>query len=121
MADDTIKKVYVISMLPFALEDQGKYDDALSTHKKAADVLQTAVDLFKKTSKVSKFHRKMFERQVAIHRERSAYLQTLQAKGTYDGIVPVPTSTTANKDLQLEDGKSRPLSLVGSQIGSAPI
>ena len=52
-----------------------------------------------------KINRKMFERQVQVHRERLAYLEDLKSKGSFDGIILPPTILDAMEEVEKEDGK----------------
>ncbi|KAL4913698.1 hypothetical protein BDW62DRAFT_205260 [Aspergillus aurantiobrunneus] len=82
----------------------------------AIEILGTAAQKFKK-SNVHKIFRKMFERQVQLHRERLAYLESLQRKGSFDGIVLPPSGLDVVKELARRDGDNSPWTL--SQIRKA--
>ncbi|KAL4778203.1 hypothetical protein BJX76DRAFT_153080 [Aspergillus varians] len=116
VADDIKEKVYKLSVAPFILERQGDYENAINIHKSAIDILGAAAQRFKK-SNVRKIYRKMFERQVQLHRERLAYLESLQSKGSFDGIVLPPSGLDIVKELAREDGDDSPWTL--SQIRKA--
>ncbi len=111
--DDDIKdKLYKLSVAPFVLERQGEYQKAIDVHKSAIDVLGTAAQTFRKSgSNVRKVHRKMFERQVQLHRERLAHLEDLQRKGSFVAVVLPPSGLDVVQELAREDGDNSPWTL----------
>lgn len=108
MADGDMKnKLYKLSVAPFVLERQEEYQKAIDFHKSAIDVLGTAAQTFRKSgSNVRKIHRKMFERQVQLHRERLAHLEDLQRKGSFAGIVLPPSGLDVVQELARGHGDS---------------
>jgi hypothetical protein len=60
---------------------------------------------------VRKINRKMFERQVGLHRERLSYLESLKSKGSFDGIILPPTALDVSQELQREDEDNSPWTL----------
>ncbi|KAE8139291.1 hypothetical protein BDV38DRAFT_242240 [Aspergillus pseudotamarii] len=116
-SEDIKNEIYKLSVSPFILERRGNYDKAIEIHKSAIDVLGAAVEKLRKSSNVRKINRKMFERQVALHRERFAYLESLKSKGSYEGIILPPTVLDLMQELERDDGDNRPWSL--SQIRKA--
>ncbi|KAL4928482.1 uncharacterized protein BDV17DRAFT_97583 [Aspergillus undulatus] len=115
--DDDIKNnIYKLSVAPFILERHGKYDQAIEVHKRAIDILGTAAQRFKKGN-VRKIFRKMFERQVELHRQRLAHLEDLKRKGSFVGIVLPPSGLDIVTELKKKDGDYSPWTL--SQIRKA--
>lgn len=105
--DDIKDKLYKLSVAPFVLERQGEYQKAIDVHKSAIDVLGTAAQAFRKSgSNVRKIHRKMFERQVQLHRERLAHLEDLQRKGDFANIALPPSGLDVVQELAREDEDS---------------
>ncbi|KAL4949297.1 hypothetical protein BDW69DRAFT_198201 [Aspergillus filifer] len=92
------------------------YEQAIEVHKRAVDILGTAAQRFKKGN-VRKIYRKMFERQLDLHKERLAHLEDLKRKGSFDTIVLPPSGLDIVKELIREDGDNRPWTL--SQIRKA--
>lgn len=113
MADkiDTNNKVYKLAAMPFILERKGDYEEAIQVYKNAITILDQATQTFKKGN-VRKVNRKMFERQVQVHRERLAYLEDLKRKGSFDGIILPPTILDAMEEVEEEDGKNWSLTQV---------
>ncbi|KKK24496.1 hypothetical protein ARAM_002346 [Aspergillus rambellii] len=106
---DTNNDLYRVSVRPFTLEKEGEFVQALEAYKLAIEVLNTAIQKFKKSSEVRKIVRKMFERQVQVHQDRLAYLESLQRKGDFVDIVNLPTILDAMDELKAE-GEQRTLS-----------
>ncbi|OJJ00281.1 hypothetical protein ASPVEDRAFT_149244 [Aspergillus versicolor CBS 583.65] len=105
--DEIKDKLYKLSVAPFVLERQGEYQKAINIHKSAIDVLGAAAQTFRKSgSIVRKIHRKMFERQVQLHRERLAHLEDLQRKGDFSSIVLPPSGLDVVQELAREDEDS---------------
>ncbi|KAL6229739.1 hypothetical protein BDW75DRAFT_234957 [Aspergillus navahoensis] len=75
-----------------------------------------AAQRFKKGN-VRKIFRKMFELQVQLHRERFAYLEGHHCKGSFDGIVLLPSRIDVEEELGRDDGDSSPWT--SSQIRKA--
>ncbi|KAL2813930.1 hypothetical protein BDW59DRAFT_154583 [Aspergillus cavernicola] len=117
VSEDLKTQVYKLSATPFILERQGDYEKAIDLHKNAIDILGTAAEKFKKSSDVRKINRKMFERQVTVHRERLVYLESLQRKGSFDGILIPPTVLDVMEETERSDGDTSPWTL--SQIRKA--
>ncbi|KAL3479166.1 hypothetical protein BJX99DRAFT_268585 [Aspergillus californicus] len=115
--EDLKNQVYRLSATPFILERRGEYGKAIDLHKNAIDIFGTAAEKFKKSSNVRKVNRKMFERQVKVHQERLAYLESLQSKGSFDGILLPPTVLDAMEETERDDGDNSPWTL--SQIRKA--
>ncbi|KAJ5817857.1 hypothetical protein N7447_007865 [Penicillium robsamsonii] len=101
---DVNNKVYKLAAMPFILERKGDYDEAIKIYQSAITVLDQATKIYKKGN-VLKINRKMFERQVQVHRERLAYLEDLKRKGSFDGIILPPTILDAMEEVEDEDGK----------------
>ncbi|EAW11072.1 uncharacterized protein ACLA_067080 [Aspergillus clavatus NRRL 1] len=99
---DTNNDIYRLSARPFILEREGDYEGAIRIYQSAVEILSKAATTFKKMN-VRKVNRKMFERQVEVHRERLAYLERLQQKGSFDGIVLPPTVLDAMEELEKEE------------------
>lgn len=111
---DTNNDIYKLAARPFILERSGEYDRAIKVYQNAIEILDMTIEKFKKM-KVPRVNRKMFERQVQIHRDRLAYLQILKRQGNFDNIVLPPTVLDAMDDLTRNDGDSSPWAL--SQVG----
>ncbi|KAE8322094.1 hypothetical protein BDV39DRAFT_184497 [Aspergillus sergii] len=116
-SEDIKNEIYKLSVLPFILERRGDYDKATEIHKSAIDILSAAAEKFRKSSNVRKINRKMFERQVDLHRERFAYLESLERKGSFEGIILPPTVLDVMEELKRDDGDNSPWTL--SQIRKA--
>ncbi|CAG7919141.1 unnamed protein product [Penicillium olsonii] len=105
-AVDGNNQVYKLAALPFILERKADYDQAIRVYKSAIEILDELVQKFKKGSNVRKVNRKMFERQVQVHRERLSYLEGLKRKGNFDNIVLPPTILDAMEEVENENGKT---------------
>jgi hypothetical protein len=112
---DADNKVYKLAAMPFVLERKGDYDEAVKVYKSAITVLDEAAKIYKKGNAL-KIHRKMFERQVQVHRERLAYLEDLKRKGSFDGIILPPTILDAMEEVESEDGKTWSLTQVSNTL-----
>jgi hypothetical protein len=108
---DTNNDIYRLAACPFIMERKGDYDDAIQMYKSAVDILGEATKKFKKGN-VRKVNRKMFERQVQVHRERLAYLESLKKKGSYEGIILPPTILDAMEEVEKQNEKSWTLTQV---------
>ena len=84
-------------LIPFLLESQGKFEEAIKSHEEAIKALQAFMDTNKK---IKKFFRVMFKRQKEVHLERLRYLQELEKQGNWEGVIVSPTFLSANKELQ---------------------
>ncbi|KAL3489273.1 hypothetical protein BJX62DRAFT_156931 [Aspergillus germanicus] len=111
LPEDLKNDIYKLSINPFLLERLAEYEKAIDSHKKAIEVLSMAADKFRKSSSVRKINRKMFERQVDLHRERLSYLESLKSKGSFDGIILPPTALDVGQELQREDEDNSPWTL----------
>ncbi|KAJ5051312.1 hypothetical protein NUH16_003451 [Penicillium rubens] len=107
---DTNNDIYKLTARPLILEGEGDYDRAIKVYQNAIEILCMSIEKFKKMN-VRRVNRKMFERQVQLHRDRLAYLQTLKRKGSFDGIVLPPTVLDAIEELAVKDADSSPLTL----------
>ena len=107
---DINNDIYKLSARPFILEREGDYDRAIKAYQNAIQILDMSIEKFKKM-KAPRLNRKMFERQVQIHRDRLAYLQTLKLKGSFDDVVRPPTVLDAIDCLARNDGDSSPWTL----------
>ncbi|KAK4870456.1 hypothetical protein LT330_004804 [Penicillium expansum] len=114
---DVNNKVYKLAAMPFILERKGDYDEAITVYKNAITVLDGAVKIYKKGN-VPKINRKMFERQVQVHRERLAYLENLKGKGSFDGIILPPTILDAMEEIEDEDGKTWSLTQIRRDLNT---
>lgn len=103
---DAKNQLYKLAALPFILERKGDYDDAIRTYKTAIEILDELIKKFKKGRDVRKVNRKMFERQVQVHRERLAYLEGLKRKGIFENVILPPTILDAMEELEAENGKT---------------
>ncbi|RDW86496.1 uncharacterized protein DSM5745_03138 [Aspergillus mulundensis] len=103
--DEIKENLYKLSVGAFVLERNGEYQGAIELHRNSVDILEAAAERLKK-SNVRKIFRKMFERQVQLHRERLAYLEGLQRKGSFDGIVLPPSRMGLIEDLARKDDTS---------------
>lgn len=112
---DVNNKVYKLAAMPFILERKGDYDEAITVYKNAITILDEATKIYKKGN-VLKINRKMFERQVQVHRERLAYLEDLKRKGSFDGIILPPTILDAMEEVEHEDGKTWSLTQVSRAL-----
>lgn len=110
-SEDIKNEIYKLSVSPFVLERRGDYDKAIEIHKSAIDVLSAATEKLRKSSNVRKINRKMFERQVELHRERFAYLESLKRKGSFEGIILPPTVLDVMQELERDDGGNSPWTL----------
>lgn len=110
-SEDIKNEIYKLSVLPFILERRGDYDKAIEIHKSAIDILSAAAEKFRKSSNVRKINRKMFERQVDLHCERFAYLESLKRKGSFEGIILPPTVLDVMQELERDDGDNSPWTL----------
>ncbi|CAI7664689.1 unnamed protein product [Penicillium bialowiezense] len=121
---DQKKDVYKLAALPFILERKGEYDEAIRIYKTAIEILDQLIQTFKKGHDVRKANRKMFERQVTVHRERLAYLEGLKRTGSFSNIVLPPTILDAMEEMEKENGKTWTLSQIRKALhdfqGSAP-
>lgn len=115
---DADNKVYKLAAMPFILERKGDYDEAIKVYKSAITVLDEAAKIYKKGNAL-KIHRKMFERQVQVHRERLAYLEDLKRKGSFDGIILPPTILDAMEEVEREGGKTWSLTQVSNKLQNA--
>ncbi|CAI7625366.1 unnamed protein product [Penicillium palitans] len=114
---DVNNKVYKLAAMPFILERKGDYDEAIAVYKSAITILDEATKLYKKGN-VLKINRKMFERQVQVHRERLAYLEDLKSKGSFDGIILPPTILDAMEEVEKEDGKTWSLTQIRKDLNT---
>ncbi|KAI2731547.1 hypothetical protein CBS147354_656 [Penicillium roqueforti] len=114
---DANNKVYKLAALPFILERKGEYDEAIQVYKNAITVLDSAIKIYKKGN-VLKINRKMFERQVQVHRERLAYLEDLKRKGSFDGIILPPTILDAMEEVENEDGTTWSLTQIRKDLNT---
>ncbi|KAG0157416.1 hypothetical protein PDIDSM_4601 [Penicillium digitatum] len=114
---DVNNKVYKLAAMPFILERNGEYDEAIKIYKSAITVLDEATKMYKKGN-VLKINRKMFERQVQVHRERLAYLENLKNKGSFDGIILPPTILDAMEEIEDEDGKTSSLTQIRRDLNT---
>ncbi|KAJ5782883.1 hypothetical protein N7457_004657 [Penicillium paradoxum] len=108
---DINNQVYKLAAMPFILERKGDYDEAIAIYKSAVKILDEATKTFKKGN-VRKINRKMFERQVQVHRERLAYLEDLKRRGSFEGIILPPTILDAMEELEAEDSGNMCLSQI---------
>lgn len=109
--DDIKEKVYKLSIGAFVLERAGQYEKAIDIHKSAIEVLDVTAKTLKKSSAVRKIYRKLFERQLELHRERLAQLQALRDKGSFDGIILPPSALDMKEELAREDNDTSPWTL----------
>lgn len=107
---DTNNDIYKLAARPFILERSGEYDQAIKVYQNAIEILGMSIEKFKKMN-VPRVNRKMFERQIKIHHDRLAYLQTLKGKGNFSDIVLPPTVLDAMDGLDRKDGDSSPWTL----------
>ncbi|CAI7623560.1 unnamed protein product [Penicillium glandicola] len=114
---DVNNKVYKLAAMPFILERKGDYDEAIKIYKSAISVLDEATKIYKKGN-VLKINRKMFERQVQVHRERLAYLEDLKHKGSFDGIILPPTILDAMEEVEHEDGNTWSLTQIRKDLNT---
>ncbi|CRL25991.1 unnamed protein product [Penicillium camemberti] len=114
---DVNNKVYKLAAMPFILERKGDYDEAIAVYKSAITILDEATKVYKKGN-VLKINRKMFERQVQVHRERLAYLEDLKSKGSFDGIILPPTILDAMEEVEKEDGKTWSLTQIRKDLNT---
>ncbi|CAG8909301.1 unnamed protein product [Penicillium egyptiacum] len=114
---DANNKVYKLAAMPFILERKGDYDEAIKIYKSAITVLDEATKIYKKGNAL-KIHRKMFDRQVQVHRERLAYLEDLKRKGSFDGIILPPTILDAMEEVENEDGKTWSLTQIRKALNT---
>ncbi|KAJ5496906.1 hypothetical protein N7463_008893 [Penicillium fimorum] len=114
---DVNNKVYKLAAMPFLLERKGDYDEAIKIYQNAITVLDEATKIYKKGN-VLKINRKMFERQVQVHRERLAYLEDLKRKGSFDGIILPPTILDAMEEVEDEDGKTWSLTQIRRDLNT---
>lgn len=112
---DINNKVYKLAALPFVLERKGDYDEAIEVYKNAVSILDEGTKKLKKGN-FPKINRKMFERQVQVHRERLAYLESLKRKGNFDGIILPPTILDAMEEIEQEDGQNWSLTQVEQPV-----
>ena len=112
---DANNKIYKLAALPFILERKGEYEEAIQIYKNAITVLDEAAKMYKKGN-ILKVNRKMFERQVQVHRERLAYLEDLKRKGSFDSIILPPTILDAMEEVENEDGKTWSLTQVSHTV-----
>ncbi|KAJ5952304.1 uncharacterized protein N7479_010717 [Penicillium vulpinum] len=114
---DVNNKVYKLAAMPFILERKGDYDEAIAIYKSAITILDGAIKVYKKGD-VPKINRKMFERQVQVHRERLAYLEDLKRKGSFDGIILPPTILDAMEEVEKEDGQNWSLTQIRRDLNT---
>ncbi|KAJ5269344.1 hypothetical protein N7505_005102 [Penicillium chrysogenum] len=114
---DADNKVYKLAAMPFILERKSDYDEAIKVYKSAITVLDEAAKIYKKGNAL-KIHRKMFERQVQVHRERLAYLEDLKRKGSFDGIILPPTILDAMEEVEREDGNTWSLTQIRKSLNT---
>lgn len=108
LKSDAYLELVTITVVPFVLEYQGNFQDAIHGHDKAANFLGEFLIRYKKI--VGKVHRKMFERQAIVHTERKKYLEGF--KGNFKGVIVPPTIRSADDEMVLGEGQARILSLV---------
>ena len=111
---DADNKVYKLAAMPFVLERKCDYDEAIKMYRNAITVLDEAAKIYKKGNAL-KIHRKMFERQVQVHRDRLAYLEDLKRQGNFDGIILPPTILDAMEEVESEEGKTWSLTQVSKK------
>ncbi|KAJ9482397.1 hypothetical protein VN97_g11030 [Penicillium thymicola] len=114
---DVNNKIYKLAAMPFILERKGDYDEAITVYKSAITILDEATKIYKKGN-VFKINRKMFERQVQVHRERLAYLEGLKSKGSFDNIILPPTILDAMEEVEKEDGKTWSLTQIRKDLNT---
>ncbi|KAJ5177990.1 uncharacterized protein N7500_000689 [Penicillium coprophilum] len=114
---DVNNKIYKLAAMPFILERKGDYDEAIKVYKSAISILDEATKVYKKGN-VLKINRKMFERQVQVHRERLAYLDDLKRKGSFDDIILPPTILDAMEEMEIEDGKTWSLTQIRRDLNT---
>lgn len=125
---DDHKALYAASARAFALECEGKYEEAIEAHKNAILLLRTFFDdkvkdkienLRRLKLYLLKLHLLMFEAQAVVHHEREMYLGKLVAKGSFEEVFVIPT--IAGDELKVEDGQPRSLSLACDAFATDPL
>lgn len=105
-------KVYAVVVQGFILEHRKQFDSAISAYEIAIKLLEHLMPRIKKDMR--KIHRKMFERQLDVLRERKAILdQSALANSPFAGLLSPPTILSADAELEAAvHGKFQLLSLV---------
>lgn len=105
-------KVYVVVVQGFIHEHHKEFDSARSAYETAIKLLEHLMPRIKKD--MQKMHRKMFERQLDVLRERKASLdRSALASPPFAGLISPPTILSADAELRAAtDGKYQLLSLV---------
>lgn len=94
----SMRSVYVVIARGFILEHHKQYDEAISAHQVAIELLQGLMPKIKKV--MLKVHRVMFERQLDVLRERKAILdKAALANPPFTDFIAVPTVLSADAEL----------------------
>lgn len=109
-------KVYVVVVQGFIDEHHKDFDSAKSAYETAIKLLENLMPRIKKD--MQKMHRKMFERQLDVLRERKASLdRSALASPPFSGLISPPTILSADAELTAAaNGKYQLLSLVSSNL-----
>ncbi|CAD0109394.1 unnamed protein product, partial [Aureobasidium uvarum] len=90
--------LYTVVIRGFVLEHHRQFDQAISAHQTAIDILQTLMPKIRKS--MYKVHRVMFERQLVVLQERKKMLdKAALANPPFSGFVSVPTILGADAEL----------------------
>lgn len=105
-------KVYTVIVEGFILEHRKQFDWAISAYGIAITLLENLMPRIKKDMR--KIHRKMFERQLDVLRERKGILDnSALANPPFAGLISPPTILSADAELEAAvDEKFQLLSLV---------
>ncbi|KAK6007354.1 hypothetical protein QM012_004168 [Aureobasidium pullulans] len=104
-------QVYVVVVQGFIFEQTKQFDSAISAFDTAIKLLEHLMPRIKKD--MQKIHRKMFERQLDILRERKSSLdKSALSSPPFSGLITPPTVLSADAELEsAADGKYQLLSL----------
>lgn len=112
----SMTKIYTIVVHGFVLEYHGKLDQAIVAHQASIELLEKLMPTIKKN--MLKAHRKMFERQLDVLRERKSILEKAALTSPrFAGVLMPPTVLSADAELKA-DGRTKDhvLSMVSTSL-----
>lgn len=112
----SMTKIYTVVVHGFVLEYQGKFDQAIVAHQASIELLEKLMPTIKKN--MLKAHRKMFERQLDVLRERKSILEKAALTSPrFAGVLMPPTVLSADAELKA-DGRTKDhiLSMVSTSL-----
>ncbi|THY17566.1 hypothetical protein D6C98_03972 [Aureobasidium pullulans] len=95
----SMTKIYTVVVHGFVLEYHGKFDQAIVAHQASIELLEKLMPTIKKN--MLKAHRKMFERQLDVLRERKFILEKAALTSPrFAGVLMPPTVLSADAELK---------------------